>query len=228
MDPFDAGVVRSAYDVAAEDYVSSFVNDLADLPVDRAILDAAVEQIVQNGLVLDLGCGPGQIAHYLADRGAHVVGLDLSAQMLRLAPHHPATDYVCGDMRLLPFRSGSFSAMVAFYSIQHLARPALPSLLIEISRVLAPGGLLVVAAHLGVGETYIEEFLGHQVQRVGGTLYGKDELQEVLRAHRFSIQVSRQRDPLPHEYRSVRIYLIAQKDESLPMEKQDVSTARRR
>ena len=139
--------------------------------------------------------------------------MDLSAQMLRLASRHPATNYVHGNMRVLPFRSGAFSAVVAFYSIQHLARSALPSLLIDISRVLTSRGLLVMAAHLGVGETYAEEFLGHEVRGVGGTLYSQNELHEALQAHRFSIQVSRQRDPLPHEYRSVRVYLIAQKNE---------------
>jgi hypothetical protein len=70
-----------------------------------------------------------------------------------------------------------------------------------------------MAVHLGVEETYAEEFLGHEVQRFGGTLYSQNELHEALQAHRFSIQVSRQRDPLALEYRSERIYLIAQKSE---------------
>jgi len=213
VDPFDADAVRIAYDLAAEDYVTAFADDLADLPVDRAILDGAVEMVATSGPVLDVGCGPGQVAGYLADRGAPVVGIDLSAQMLRLAPWHPATDYVRGNMRVLPFRSGGFSMVVTFYSIQHLARSALPSFLAEISRVLTSGGLLVMAAHLGVGETYVEEFLGHQVPRFGGTLYGKEKLHEALQAHGFSIRVSKQRDPLPHEHRSVRLYLIGQKNE---------------
>jgi SAM-dependent methyltransferase len=80
MDPFDADAVRNTYDVAAEDYVIAFADDLADLPVDRATLDGAVERVATGSSFLDVGCGSGQVTGYLAD---------LSAQMLRLAPRHP-------------------------------------------------------------------------------------------------------------------------------------------
>jgi 2-polyprenyl-3-methyl-5-hydroxy-6-metoxy-1,4-benzoquinol methylase len=89
MDPFDADAVRNTYDVAAEDYVIAFADDLADLPVDRATLDGAVERVATGSSFLDVGCGSGQVTGYLADRRVHVVGIDLSAQMLRLAPRHP-------------------------------------------------------------------------------------------------------------------------------------------
>jgi SAM-dependent methyltransferase len=212
VDPFDAAAVRRAYDAAAEDYVLAFADDLDDLPVDRSILDAVVEMTAGVGPVLDLGCGPGQVAGYMANRGLQVVGLDLATRMLGLAAERTTTvAYTCGDMRSLPCRSGSFSAVVAFYSIQHLPRLTLENVFDEISRVLFPEGLLVIAAHLGVGETYTEEFLGHRTGRIGGTFYGEVELHDALRRHSFSIHVSRQREPVPHEYQSRRIYLVAQK-----------------
>jgi ubiquinone/menaquinone biosynthesis C-methylase UbiE len=216
VNPFDAEAVRRAYDAVAEDYVLAFADDLADLPVDRSILDAALERIAGVGAVLDLGCGPGQVAGYMASRRVQVVGLDLSTRMLNLAAERTTTvAYTCGDMRSLPYRSGSFSAVVAFYSIQHIPRLTLQDALDEISRVLFPEGLLIVAAHLGVGETYTEEFLGHRTERIGGTFYGDEELHDALRRHSFSIHVSRQRNPLPHEYQSKRIYLLARKNQHL-------------
>ena len=64
--PFDPRLVGAAYDVAADDYVAAFGGDLDALPLDRSILDRAVGGIDGNGRVLDLGCGPGQVAEYLS------------------------------------------------------------------------------------------------------------------------------------------------------------------
>jgi ubiquinone/menaquinone biosynthesis C-methylase UbiE len=212
MDPFDPAAVRSAYDAVAEDYVRAFADDLDQLPLDRLILDKAVEQVSGDVPVLDLGCGPGQVASYVAGPGVQAVGVDLSTRMLSLAAERTSgIEYACGDMLSLPFRSDSFSGVIAFYSIQHVARASLTTALQEVRRVLVPEGIFVVALHLGVGEKYTEEFLGHQIERTGGTFYSEEELRGALRTHSFSIELTEQRDPLDHEYPSRRIYLIARK-----------------
>jgi SAM-dependent methyltransferase len=209
VEPFDARAVRAAHDLVAEDYVAAFADDLRDLPVDRSILDQATER-PGVGPVLDLGCGPGQVAEYLSLHGADVVGLDLAVQMLRLAAECTGRDrFTCGDMRMLPFRSQSFTAVVAFYSVHHLPRSVLRSVLREIHRVLVPDGTLVIATHLGSGEVYTNQFLGHEFETVGGTLYGEAELRDALAHQFFAIEQCRRRDPLPHEHQSQRAYLIA-------------------
>ena len=215
MNPFDPAAARSAYDTVADDYVLAFADDLEELPLDRSILDQAVGMLMGRGPVLDLGCGPGQVTSYVAQRGVESLGLDVSTRMLgHAAERTPSAMFTCGDMRHLPYRSASFSAVVAFYSIQHLPRPSLPDAVSEMSRVLDPQGLLVIAAHLGVGETYTEEFLGHHTERVGGTFFTEAELLDVIRSRSFSIHVSRKRQSLPHEYESTRIYVVAQKDDA--------------
>ena len=67
-DPFDAAAVGAAYDVAAEDYAEAFAADLLRLPTDREVLDSVAERSQGDSLVLDLGCGPGQVGQYLAAR----------------------------------------------------------------------------------------------------------------------------------------------------------------
>jgi ubiquinone/menaquinone biosynthesis C-methylase UbiE len=214
MDPFDPVAIRAAYDTAAADYVTAFADDLGGLPVDRSLLDGCAQQLNRGSRVLDLGCGPGQVADYLTRRGLQVIGLDLSHQMLTLGSGrtHGVT-FAGGDMRWLPFRSQSFRAVVAYYSVQHLPRSELPLALKEIHRVLTSDGRLVLATHLGEGETQIDEFLGHAVSPFGGTFYAPDELEDEFRRQLFSVEQSQQRDPLPHEHQSKRIYLVARRED---------------
>ena len=214
MEPFDPRTVRAAYDATAADYVEAFADDLDRLPLDRSVLDAALEVLGPGAAVVDLGCGPGQVAQYLAERGARPIGLDLAPQMLVHAGHrNRGLGFACGDMRALPFGPQVFSAAVAFYSIQHLPRVELPSVLDEIRRVLAPGGMLVIAAHLGEGEITVGEFLGQAIRPVGGTFYGSEELEAVLRHQSFRVDRTWYRGPLPHEHPSPRIYLIGRRDD---------------
>jgi SAM-dependent methyltransferase len=209
VDPFSVEAVRAAYDMVAVDYAAAFAADLERLPVDRAILDDAARMLAGRGPVLDLGCGPGQVTRYLVARGLDMIGLDLAPGMLAVANRAHDAPLVAADMRSLPVRAGSCAGAVAFYSIQHVARASLPAVLVEIRRALAPAGTLVVATHLGEGEFFGQEFLGHQIDTVGGTFYPREELEAVLAEAAFRIEVSRQRGPLPHEHASERIYLIA-------------------
>lgn len=213
-EPFEPKSVRAAYDVAADDYVAAFAGDLDRLSVDRSILDVTTELLGRKDPVLDIGCGPGQVAQYLTDRGIEMIGVDLAPRMLLLAAQRVQRDrFVNSDMRALPFRSQSFSGAVAFYSIQHLPRLALGDALSEIHRVLVPDGILVVATHLGHGEVYVDEFLGHRIDPVGGTLYTEEELRLALERRSFRVEQARRRGPLPHEHQSERIYLTARRED---------------
>jgi ubiquinone/menaquinone biosynthesis C-methylase UbiE len=213
MEPFDAAAVRAAYDTVARDYAEAFADDLLHLPLDRQVLDTFAERIGVGASVLDLGCGPGQVGQYLAKRRRlRVVGMDLAQEMLLVARQR--TGNVCltgGDMRAIPFRSRSFTGVVAFYSVHNLPRRALGAAFAQVHRVLKPAGIFVVATHLGEGEVYSNEFLGHDIDLVGGTLYRDDQLIAALESHAFVIEEVRHRDPLPHEHNSRRIYVTCRR-----------------
>jgi 2-polyprenyl-6-hydroxyphenyl methylase/3-demethylubiquinone-9 3-methyltransferase len=93
--------------------------------------------------VLDLGCGKGRFARLLCDRGARVIGLDLSAAMLAGAAGS-GLDRIRGSARRLPFGSASFDGVVAVEVFEHLAPRALDPVCGEVRRVLRPGGTFVV------------------------------------------------------------------------------------
>ncbi len=211
-DPFSRASVRAAYDTVAEDYARAFADDLSNLALDKEILDVVSARIPNRAVVADLGCGPAPVAAHLQARGVSMVGVDLSKRMLDVAAQRVSNlPLVQADLRSLPFRNASLGAGVGYYAIQHLARTDLPDALAEMGRVLQAGGLLVLAVHLGGGERYMDDFLGHRVNPVGGCLYQRDELFTSLEAAGFSMQVASERGPLVHEADTQRLYLIAVK-----------------
>src|SRR6267142_5110754 len=93
-----ASDIQRSYDSVAQEYADEIYAELADKPFDRGLLDRFAKR-VGRGRVCDLGCGPGQSARYLRDRGVDVFGLDLSAGMLAQARRlNPEIEFVQGSM----------------------------------------------------------------------------------------------------------------------------------
>jgi SAM-dependent methyltransferase len=89
--------------------------------------------------LVDVATGPGYVAARAAERGAEVVGVDLSETMLAFArSRRPDVEFVVGDATALPFSDGSFDAYVAAFLLLHVGRPELVAA--EAARVLASGG----------------------------------------------------------------------------------------
>lgn len=101
-----------------------------------------------NGLrFLDAGCGTGNLTEVLAAQGAGVVGLEPSAAMLSRAKlkapeGHKAIVWIQGDLLQLPFRANSFSGAVSILSLDFI--PSREAAVLELARVLRPGGFLVI------------------------------------------------------------------------------------
>jgi SAM-dependent methyltransferase len=218
VDPFSAEAVRAAYDAVADDYSVAFGDDLERLPVDRDMLDMALaaatggREASADGWMLELGCGPGPASAYLSGRTSRMVGIDLSAEMLTVASRcTPGFRGVQADLRRLPFLAGTCTLVIAYYSIQHLPRAEVISAFDEIHRILNRRGVLVIATHLGEGDVLIDDFLGHRIGTIGGALYRRETVIEMLAASGYGIVGERRREPLPHEFDSQRLYLLARR-----------------
>jgi len=100
---------------------------------------------VDGHRVLDLGCGAGQLAHYLATKGAaEVIGVDVSERMLALARAewaHPRVTYRRAAIEELEFPPARFDLVVSSLVLHYVEDYA--GLARRIAGWLAPGGVLV-------------------------------------------------------------------------------------
>ncbi|MBM2839080.1 MAG: ubiquinone biosynthesis protein UbiE [Deltaproteobacteria bacterium] len=104
-------------------------------------------EIKHGDAVLDAGCGTGNYTIELAKRGADVVGIDSSEEMLdwaRVKDQKAGTkaSFQAADALNLPFPDSSFDAVMSNGLLCFLKEPE--KALIEMLRVLKPGGRLVV------------------------------------------------------------------------------------
>ncbi|MBU1838001.1 MAG: bifunctional 2-polyprenyl-6-hydroxyphenol methylase/3-demethylubiquinol 3-O-methyltransferase UbiG [Alphaproteobacteria bacterium] len=100
----------------------------------------------QGKNVLDLGCAGGFMAEALAERGAHVTGIDPASDAIDAARDHARAGklriaYDVGVGEALPYDDASFDAVVCVDVLEHVAD--LHRVLSEIARTMRPGGLLL-------------------------------------------------------------------------------------
>ena len=103
--------------------------------------------VVRGKTVLDVGCGTGLYSIRLSEGGADVTAVDISSKMIEIA-RHKAQDrgqyiwYDQADMAKLPYENRTFDMVVSITALEFATDP-LP-VLMEMARVLRPGGKLVV------------------------------------------------------------------------------------
>jgi SAM-dependent methyltransferase len=198
---------RAGYDAVAATYAMRFVDELADKPIDRSLLDL----LIGAAPIADIGCGPGHVARYLHDRGAHSAGFDLSPRMIDIATRtHPGIDFQVADMRSLPVADQSWGAIVAFYSIIHIPPAGLPAVFAEFHRVLRPGGLALLSFHLGSELRHLDEWWDHAVS-LDFQFYERAFVENALTAAGLLVDAYFERRPYPDEVDTTRAYLMARR-----------------
>lgn len=152
------------YQAKVADYVAMTG---ADKP--GAALRRFVEALPAGARVLDLGCGPGLDAGFMAAAGLEVDALDATPAMVEAARERgvPARVGTFDDLDAV----ARYDGIWASFSLLHAPRAALPRHIGAIRRALKPGGLVHIGMKLGEGDerdslgrfyTYVtqEELLG--------------------------------------------------------------------
>lgn len=146
---------RIAYDYSAEQYVKfagATISPATETPLDRALLELFVEIVSprSKGPVLDVGCGPGRVAAFLADRGVQTHGIDVSVAMIAAARRmHPHIAFDEGTLTRLPVDDDTAAGAIYWYSIIATPPLELHDVWDELDRVLASDGHVLLAFQAG-------------------------------------------------------------------------------
>ncbi|WP_296145685.1 MULTISPECIES: class I SAM-dependent methyltransferase [unclassified Pseudonocardia] len=165
LDPADLDAVRDSYDRVADTYVEMIaetaLGDIRRQPWFRAAIDVFADAVRGLGPVLDVGCGPGTVTAYLAERGLDVSGVDLSPRMVEHARRlHPQCRFEVASATALDLADASYGGLLGWWSLFNLPRDVLPKVLASFARALVPGGQLIVATHVGDDDVVRTEAYG--------------------------------------------------------------------
>ncbi|WP_353357723.1 class I SAM-dependent methyltransferase [Intrasporangium sp. DVR] len=158
-----------SYDRVADRYAELVRLGLEGLPLESALVDHFARRVHQagEGLVLDVGCGPGWLTGLLASRGLKVTGIDISTEMLRLArTHNPGLPFTAASLTQIPLADGVAAGVFCWYVLHHVPDDDLAVAVRELARVTAPGGLLMLGGHIGDSSYIKTEGYGGLTMRV--------------------------------------------------------------
>ncbi|WP_306060627.1 class I SAM-dependent methyltransferase [Natronococcus wangiae] len=166
-DAQDRPNVQQAYDRLASGYDREGDTKPANAYLERPATLSLLPDVTR-AQVLDAGCGAGHLARELSDRGAAVVGVDVSHEMLTYARDRvPDADFLQADLGSdLPFDADTFDGVassLAFHYVREWER-----LFRTLRRVLEPGGWVVCSVQHPHAD--FEEYDGtrnyHEIERV--------------------------------------------------------------
>jgi hypothetical protein len=122
-------------------------------------------------------------------------------------------NYQVGDLRQLmrPTASDGWGAVLAWYSLIHLAASELPAAIAALTRPLRPGGRLVLALHAGAEVRTVTDWFGHQVDLDFVLHDAAEVVTAVERAGLIDVEWYH-RGPLPARGETTqRLYVLARK-----------------
>ena len=145
-----------------------------------------LEKIPQTGILVDLGCGTGELLPRFAEKCRGVIGVDSSPEMLARAREGlPGTnqniELRLGELEHLPLRDQEADAAVSNMVLHHVSVPAAG--IREAARILQPGGLLLITDFAKHDQESLRE-------KYGGVWLGfsREEIFQWLESAGFSLE----------------------------------------
>jgi ubiquinone/menaquinone biosynthesis C-methylase UbiE len=108
-------------------------------------LPAIIAEYVVGTRALDFGCGTGRSSRFLKRLGLHVIGVDVSEDMLRIAQASDSS----GDYRFVPgdnlseFAAGSFDLVLSAFTFDNIPAAAKVMIFTDLQKLLTPNGVIL-------------------------------------------------------------------------------------
>ncbi len=152
------------YDLVAEETAHKWYDNELMLPTIKEFISL----LPPKSLVLDLGCGPGHESKRLASCGAEVIGLDYSAESIRIArEQNPDLLFYEMDMRILDESLPVFDGIFACGSLIHITYEEMGDVLLSLTRHMKSGGIFAAIVLYGNETKVVEhEINGEKLTRI--------------------------------------------------------------
>jgi SAM-dependent methyltransferase len=176
------------------------------------------------GRVLELGCGPGRNAVYLAGQGCTVEAVDFSAGAIdwarqRAAAAGATVEFRCGSIFDAAFDEAAYDLVYDSGCFHHLAPHRRPGYLKLVDGALRPGGHFGLVCFRPEGGSGLSDLEVYQRASLGGGLgYTEDRLRALWGRPPFAVRVLRQMrqtgGPDPRFGEDCLLVLLAAKEDS--------------
>lgn len=183
-------MVQPIYDRIGEGYDDTRQADPYLTQRLHALLDRSAK-----GPVLDVGCGTGNYAIALAERGLNITGVDPSEKMLTEARGKSAgVTWVSGSADAIPFSDGSFSGAIGTLTIHHWKK--LDACFAELFRVLVRDGRLVLFTSTPeqMRGYWLNNYFPHMLERSMQVMPTLREVSDALLASGFHVRTTERYD----------------------------------
>ncbi|TYS18636.1 class I SAM-dependent methyltransferase [Rossellomorea vietnamensis] len=159
-----------------------------DLP-DENLVSYVKERVIKTGKVLELGCGPGRNAIFLAENGFLVDAVDSSQEALQWANERARSkgidvNFIRENIFCLEYEAGTYDFVYDSGCFHHFPPHRRTSYLELIDRVLKPGGYFALTTFVEGGELGGSEISDWDVYRLksmkGGLGYSEEKLKEIF------------------------------------------------
>ncbi|HLZ31719.1 MAG TPA: class I SAM-dependent methyltransferase [Chloroflexota bacterium] len=138
---------HALYAAVAHEYDDVFPRHVAEHYLDKRT--GLVKNLIPlGGLVLDVGCGTGQLGAAIAAEGYDVFGVDLSPAMVARARDRGLVGTFSAITTALPFADDAFDLALTVATLHHLETPERVAATVrEMGRIVKPGGFVVLWDH---------------------------------------------------------------------------------
>ncbi len=135
-------------------HASDYENKFMDFASYKNKIKGFCEMLKRQARVLDVACGPGNVAKVLAesDKEFEVLGIDLSSEMINKARANvisPLVHFLVRDIRDMGLEEKEFDAVIASFCLPHLTNEEAEKLIEDVSMVLVKGGFLYLSCMEG-------------------------------------------------------------------------------
>ncbi len=212
MEKMNKREITEAYDAVSKLYAEKYKDEILLKPKVQQFIADFVTDIDKDGLICDMGCGPGQVARYLASNlGRKTTGVDLSPKMIEEAAQaNPGIEFTCADVFEMDERQ-QYAGIIGLYFIVNFPPAQLASLFQKLHRLLQPKGQLLLSFHIGNDELNRLESFWDSGKPCDFYFFKTETVTDALLNAGFKVAETRFREPVVSvEYNSQRAYVFAE------------------